>query len=243
MRKLIVLAVVAVTALAVAVTAIAATNQAGLVMKITPAKKGTKKKPRYVALDTTVSTTTPDGSPPDATTKAAVSFAKGFVFNTKYFKTCSAATAQQDQTQCPKGSKVGTGTSTIVAVNGANKIESTATVAAYNGPKSGGKPTINLVATATSPVQQTITLVGVLNNASGKYGKRLDVTVPPISVLGFTVRIKTFQVKVKATGKKGSKKIGYVQAPTKCKGSWPFSVTNTYEGGATSTADTTVKCK
>jgi hypothetical protein len=77
---------------------------------------------------------------------------------------------------------------------GQSRVNLDARVVAFNGPKQGGKPSI-LLHSYIPQLNVTTLLVGVLKNASGKYGNKLDVTIPPLA--GGAGAIRMFSVEIK----------------------------------------------
>ena len=113
MKRIALIAVAALIALAVAASpasAILSVQKFSAVVK--PSKAGTKKKPQPVSLSANpyFDTNAPDldHQVQFATVNANVFFPKGGVYNGKYFPSCAPATVFQDEKQCPKGSRVGT---------------------------------------------------------------------------------------------------------------------------------------
>lgn len=243
MRKL-VIAAVACAALVVAgvVHAQSSGNAVQtLTVKVKPAKAGSKKKPRGVTLDVTTLLTTRDGSKASPATRTVVSFAKGLKFNSSKFPTCNQTSLEQNgPSGCPKGSQVGKG-SAIVDARPVIATPINGTTLGFNAK--GSK--ILLYTVTTVPISTSTTLVGTLKKASGKYGTKLDVVIPPLPTLPGqpNATITKFQLTTKATIKKGKKKYNYIEAPTTCKKSWPFAGKFTFEDGTTLTASSTVKCK
>jgi hypothetical protein len=242
MRKLVGL-VAAVAVLVGAAVVYAQTNQTvqTLDVKITPAKASTKKKQRGITLDVTTATSNQDGSKHSPTTRAVVFFAKGLKFNDTKFPTCSqSALEQQGPQACPKKSVIGTGSADVDARPVINEpIHGTTTGFNAKGHK------VLLYTVVTQPIQTTTTIVGKLKKASGKYGSKLDVTVPPLPTLPGqpNASITRFQLTTKATIKKRGKTYNYVVAPTTCKKTWPFKASFTFEDGTTANATSNVKCK
>jgi hypothetical protein len=242
MRKL-VIAVIACTALVTAsvVYAQQATKTQTLTVKVKPAKAGSKKKPRGITLDVTTLLNTSDGSKASPATRTVVFFAKGIKFNNTKFPTCDQTALEQNgPSGCPKGSQVGKGS----AIVDARPVIAQPIQGQTLGFNAKGK-SILLYTVTTVPISTSTTLVGKLKKASGKYGFKLDVTIPPLPTLPGqpNATIQKFQLTTKATIKKGKKKYNYVEGPTTCKKSWPFSGTFSYEDGTSLTATSTVKCK
>ena len=124
-----------VTALAVACFGVvgvssAINGKAGLKMKVTPSKAGTKKSPKNITLFTDVITEPAADDQPFATKTTVVHFDKNLVFGGSALPSCSQTQVQYDDTKCPKGSKVGTGAATGKALGQTENLK----VVAFNGP-------------------------------------------------------------------------------------------------------------
>jgi hypothetical protein len=112
LRKIMIAALTAFTALAVTAVAIAQTQSATLTTSVSPTKAGTKKKPASTKLKFTVNNKNPNAtlSSLDITTPATLKV------SAKGFPKCSEDGILNDD--CPKGSLVGSGTaSAILGVN------------------------------------------------------------------------------------------------------------------------------
>jgi hypothetical protein len=233
-------ALVAVAALAAALcaTPVASAIQGtqGIKAKLAHNKAGTKKKPRSVGTLTVTTTTTP--APGEvghfATKTAVIFFDKNLVFGGAKFKSCSAAGAVADT--CPKGSVVGSGSANAQASIGGPEA---LTVKAYNGPRGN---TIFLHVQGTVPLQINGILTGRLANASGRFGKKLVVTIPanlqqPLpNVFG---TLTSFITKVGGV----SKKTPYVGLRGCTGGKLHFAGTFSYTDGTSKSASATAPCK
>jgi hypothetical protein len=170
MRKITMpVAVVAICGL-VAVPAFAVNADQGLSVSVTKTKAGTKTHPKGVKLKVTT-TTTPKDTTPFATSSATIFFDRNLQFYGKYFKSCSAAQVQADETHCPAGSKVGSGTAQGTALGATENL----TITAFNGP-SGNKIELHVV--GQQPLQIDSVIEGSLQSSSGKYGHKLVVPIP-----------------------------------------------------------------
>jgi hypothetical protein len=199
-------------ALAAAIPAFAVTTSNGVTGKIGPSKGGSKKKPVGHKLFTEVTTTNDDGSQPPPVRTTILTYGREFDFNGKSFKSCSKKVLDlKGPTACPKGSKVGTGSSD--ALLGTQKL-SKIPVTAFNGP--GGNKIELYVG---SPLQKTIE--GVQKGKKGK-PKTITFSVPkeainPVgntfsSIIRFGATLKaTTTVTKKSKGKKKKVKVPYVQ--------------------------------
>jgi hypothetical protein len=247
MRKLMALVAIALGALSVTAVAIAQSGntEQGLAVKASPTKAGTKKAPKNASLDVTTTTTNKDGSQPPVVSKAVIYFPKGFEFNGKYFKSCTAAILDaKGPSGCPKGSKVGTGNAEAMA--GTDKFPP-AVIDAFNGP--GGKK-IELYLTIPS-IGLAQTIEGSISKATGAFAYKLTVPIPeniqqPIP--NMFVSLTRFNTKVKATtvakvGKK-KRKVGYVETVSCPKTrKWNFKGVFTTRDGQTMTATSSQACK
>jgi hypothetical protein len=192
-------------------------------------------KPVSLRVDTD---TAYDAYPPSSYSSSVnVDFDNDFVFNTKGIPTCTATltntTTEQALAACG-AAKVGAGSATI---NGAGAFANLAgVVTAFNGAPQGGLPVILLHARVSGALNTTSVLVGVLKPSplGGDYGKRLEVTVPPLAggqavITHFDTTVSrplTVKKKIKVKGKKKTVKVksGYVTASCRDKDKlWNYS--------------------
>lgn len=204
MRKLGLIAATAVASISVAGVAqaidVSTVNQ-GVSVKVT-GKKGTKAKPAGVALNVTTTTSAKDSSKNGtyATTLAVIRFDKNLKFNNSKFPTCDLQTVATSPEDCPKGSLVGTGKAT--AIVGAQQIKANPTIQAFNGPD--GTLQLKLIK-AAGEVDSSGVLTGTLKSDTGKYGKKLNVPIPPKlqNQLGLYVTLTSFNTKISSKKYKG----------------------------------------
>jgi hypothetical protein len=229
-------ALVGVLSLAMAGTALATTTTMDTSLKVSPAKAGTKKKPRSASLSLGIEGSSPTGLP-GTTTRLKVNLPKGFQWNGKRWPSkarCSAANATQKRSAsvCPKGSKVGSGH--VTALGGptggiVEEIDLTAFVT------TGGN--LGLFLKATTPVPLGVMLEGKVK------GRTIDVAIPKNiqePVPGVPTGIKTLRFKLSGKAKIGGKSRGIVET-TGCSGSWKAQVTNFLRDG-TLTDSPSAKC-
>jgi hypothetical protein len=188
---------------ALGITAVASAIQGTqtVSVKLQNNRAGTKAKPRSVSRLTVVTTTTPvTGEPPFATKQAVIHFDKNLVFGNSKFPGCSQTQVQTDDTKCPAGSKVGTGSAKASVFSGpALTSNVTPTVTAYNGP--AGKIFL-LVKEPTFNVRSVLN--GTLKTDTGKFGRKLDVLIPAnlqSPLPGLTVTLTQFTTNVGGTRK------------------------------------------
>jgi hypothetical protein len=159
-------------------------------------RAGTKEKVRSVSKLTVVTTTTPvAGEPPFATRRAVIHFDRNLVFGNSKFASCAQSVVQANPSNCPSGSKVGSGSATAQPSTGGQVFPK---IAAYNGPR--GKIFL-LVTEPTFNVKSV--LVGTLKTDTGKYGRKLDVAIPLNlqNVGGIVVTLTKFTTSVGGTAK------------------------------------------
>ena len=235
MRKLTLLAVAAVTALCAVGIAQAVTPTTTMKASVSPSKKGTAKKPANVKLNVELITQPTAGEPAFATRSTVVHFDKNLKFGGKNLKSCSSSQVQADDTKCPKGSKVGSGSATGVALG----LTENLTVTAYNGP-TGNK--LELLVDGQSPLQIHSVIEGKLQKDSGLYGQKLVVAIPETlqqPAPGAFATLTDFKTSVKGTG---SKKRPYVGLAGCAKKTLNYKSDFVFTDGTTSTATTTSKC-
>ena len=200
---------------------------------------GTKKKPKYTKLKVTIKGDTTTGvGQPATSTSLNTKLPKEWTINSEDWpkkKRCSITKVNQDKTtaSCPKGSRVGGGTSKAKVNNGG--AEQNLTVDAYvikNGDigfflKNVGGATVNEM---------------IQGNTVG--GNKLNVKIPPQIQepfpglpTGITLLEVAFKGKVKVKGKT----IGILSTHGCKTGKWKFTETNIYRDGVKSDTDT-VKC-
>jgi len=236
MRKLTLMAAAAaVTALCVVGIAQAVTPTTAMKASVSPTKKGTKSKPKNVKLNVELITQPKPGEPAFATRSTVVHFDKNLKFGSKYLKACSASQVQADNTKCPTGSKVGSGSATGSALG----LTENLTVTAYNGP--GGNK-LELLVDGQSPLQIHSVIEGKLQKDTGLYGQKLVVAIPETlqqPAPGAYATLTDFKTSVKGTG---SKKRPFVGLAGCTKKTLNYKSDFVFTDGTTSTATTTSKC-
>ncbi len=249
-----ILALAAAGAVAVAGVAFGAATS-DFSFKATPSKVP-KKKYKAGSLKTVLKTsyTNPgNGNPDGAVERTQIYLDKNFKVNPKAAKKCdpgqlSSQTMAGAMANCGKA-LVGSGKAQAVAPFG----DVNACVLLFNGKPQGGKPTLqvftrvdakpNSQISCSNPKSNTqgnatILLTGVYKNASGKYGKILDVNhITKAAAFPLTI----YNTKIK----KGN----YASARCKAKNrKWHMKVVWTYnkvgnQGGDKTTVKQTQKCK
>jgi hypothetical protein len=192
LRKYLIAALAAVLSIALASVAVAqnpdpSASAPDVRVTVSPAKTGTKKKPRNSTLKLFVKNNRTDATVDTIT----VNIAKNVKLNGKGFKYCSASKLNsQGKTACPAGSKAGSGTAN--AVVGPDRVPLKFTVDAYVGGKSS-------IIFYTQQVGGTVrkALVGKVSKTSGKYGSKIvikiddDLQQPAFGVFSSLVDLNT----------------------------------------------------
>jgi hypothetical protein len=235
MRKMTVAAVLA-GALAVSMTGVAYANINDTTFDLTkfsasPAKSGTKKKPKVVKLSLGVAGGTKSGTgQPSTSTALKITLPKGLKWNGKAWaksKRCSVSV--RSDASCPKGSKIGTGHVDAQALTALEQIDVTAYVLT-NG-------NLGLWLEGT-PLPLNIMLEGKVK------GNVLNVAIP-LNVQepapGVPSAIKTLSFSLNGKTKVKGKTRGVVES-TSCSKKWTLKFQNVMtDGSLTDTAS--VACK
>jgi hypothetical protein len=167
LRKYLIVALAAVLSIAAASIALAANAAPDVTAKLTPAKAGTKKKPKNSTLALHVKNNQTDATVDTIT----VNVGKNVKLNGKGFKFCTANTLNtKGKSACPSGSKAGGGTAN--AVLGPGHVPLKFTVDAYVGSK-------NTIIFYTQQVGGTVSkaLVGKVSKASGNFGSKIVIKI------------------------------------------------------------------
>ncbi len=241
MRRTVLTSIAAFTALAVAATpAMAMNSKQSLKASVSPNKAGTSKSPKNVALTVNPSVAFDPSDAPFATKTATIYLDKNLVFNTTKFKSCAAGVVLTNEASCAKGSKVGTGKASGLALG----LTENLTVTGYNAPKGKG---LNLLVVGSSPLTIRAVLESKLVKGSGAFGKKLIVPIPEglqQPAPGAFATLTNFLTKISATTTVKGKKVGYVQlkgcpSSKKLKFKGDFGFTN----GETQSPTTTAACR
>lgn len=171
MRKYLIAAIAALTAIAFASVAIAQGPAASMRVSVSPKKAGTKKHPRNMSLK--LSLTNNDNT--RTASKLAIQLPKTIAVSSKGFKTCSAAKLNDTAgSGCPKGSKVGAGTAS--ALLGVNTPDSQLTLHFKVTAYVQSKKVVNFYLEAQELPSIKVAAPGKLSKTSK--GPKLTVTIP-----------------------------------------------------------------
>lgn len=160
------------------------------------------------------------------------------------FKTCAATEAdfiKRAEGACPSASIIGTGTAIVDAIG----LPFNARLWIYNGTGTDAARKILLFAHVTDPgIEVNLPLGGTLKRTSGAFGFKLDLPIPDIQVVGDQfAAIKSFNVVVGRRGRKGGKKVSFIDAPTACpSGGWPFTMGVTFKDGSSTSDRRAINC-
>jgi hypothetical protein len=172
LRKYLIVALAALTAVAFAAVAYAQTPGAEMTVSVSPSKAGTKKKPKDVVVDLEIV----NSDFTQTASRLEIWLPKNVKIDTAGFKRCSVAVlGNTGPSGCPRGSKVGSGSADARA--GVNVSPTPATLPFLVNAFVTGKNSI-----AFHLQQEDGEIVAVapakISRASGKYGQKLDVTIP-----------------------------------------------------------------
>ena len=199
MRKTFALAITGalILVLGVAGVAQAVNSKQTIAVKLAQSKAGTSSKPKSVGLLTVDLKVAKDPSDaPFATSKTVIHFDKNLVFNGAKFPSCTEAQARTGAAACTKA-KIGGGAAVGLALGQVENLK----ITAYNGP--GGK-SILLHVVGAQPLQIDTVINGKLKPDTGKFGRKLDVTIPPNlqqPLTGVFATLTSFVTKVGGTSK------------------------------------------
>jgi hypothetical protein len=171
LRKYLIVALAALTAVAFAAVAYAQTPGAEMTVAVAPSKAGTSKKPKDVTIDLEVV----NSDFTQTASRLEIWLPKNVKIDTTGFKRCSVSKLAQGTGGCPKGAKVGSGSADARA--GVNQSANPPVLPFAVTAWVTGK---NSIAFHLQQTNGEIVAVapGKLSKASGKYGQKLDVTIP-----------------------------------------------------------------
>ncbi|MEN3280791.1 MAG: hypothetical protein V7607_1931 [Solirubrobacteraceae bacterium] len=239
MRKLLLGGVVALcAALGVVGVASAVDATQTFTVKLQHSKAGTKDKPKSIGSLKVTTATTPgpvNAAGTFTVTQAVLFFDKNLVFNAAAFKACSTADPATIDTKC-SGSKVGKGSAAGSALGVIEPLD----VKAFNGPKAGSGYKFYLHVFGTNPLTIDSVISAKLTKATGKFGWKLSVPIPPELQRPSNVlaTLTSFITTVSGT----SKGKPYIGLKGCSGGKLNFKGTFTYTDGTSQTVSPTAKC-
>jgi hypothetical protein len=197
----------------------------------------------------TAFSTDPPGAPLFTVRHADILFPAGFVANGRLFPSCGAKQIERFGgvlSRCPKGSRIGSGKVTAVAIQ--LGVTSQAKVAIFNGP-GGRSATLNIQ--ASSPANINESFDAPLVRVHGAYAYKLTLDVPPSLqeiLTGVWVGLKQFDISVGATRRVHGRTRGFAEALAcprsgKVRGHGDVSFFDSTSGQtAQASVDTNVRC-
>jgi hypothetical protein len=169
-----------------------------------------------ITLSTVTRVGTHDGSTPPILKNLLFYFDKHGTIDTRGLARCTEAklagtTTKQARQRCAKA-LVGTGTvKTLVAMPGKAPFTMTSALSLFNGPPTGGNPTLIAHGYETVPTPQALLVTIPIEKVShGRYGFRAEVELPEIAG-GFGHPLLA-EATVGATRKRAGKNVGYINA-------------------------------
>jgi hypothetical protein len=183
-----------------------------------------RELPRYggapISLTSITRIGTRDGSTPPTLQLLEFLIDKNGFVNAKAFPTCTMAklegtTPSQARKLCA-GALVGKGTGkALVVMPNKEPFRISSPISLFNGPPSGGRPTLIAHGYETVPAPKTLLAPIVIERvAKGRYGFRVRVEMPEIAA-GFGVPTLA-EATISGFRKRNGKKIGYINA--RCSG-------------------------
>jgi hypothetical protein len=172
LRKYLIAVIAALASIALASVAIAQTEDVSSTTSVSPTKAGTKKKPRAVKINTFVKNNVTGTT----ASKIEIDFPKTVKISGKGLTTCavSAFSKPGGKANCPAKSKAGTGVTHATLGDPATGAPLNFDVTAYVG---GKNLVIFYIEQQGGGVSKA--LQGKISKASGKFGQKLVITVPP----------------------------------------------------------------
>jgi hypothetical protein len=169
-----------------------------------------------VTVKSSVRIKTSDGSQPPALKSITFLFDKHGFIETKGVPVCTMAkltdtTPAQARQRCA-GALVGTGTGKArVAMPGQQPVTISSPLSFFNGPPSGGNPTLIAHAYETVPAPKTLLVPIEIKRVKGpRYGFRVEIEMPAIAE-GFGAATLA-EASVGRTFRRGGKQVGYINA-------------------------------
>jgi len=205
-----------------------------------------KKAGKPTGLFVKVLSASPGELQPPVMERLVIKLDGGAKFNPTKFKRCKLTTLQaRGPRECPKASKIGTGTGIGLARPVVNDPVN-AKLTVFNGDRQGGKNTILVY--VFPDLGPTFVSVGKISKSGGKWN--LDFSIPAIKTLPSAPDASVSYIKTKTpikrvTKKRHGKKRKYylIVAPKKCKGSWKGSGTFYFRTGEVLKVPLKQKCK
>jgi hypothetical protein len=171
---------------------------------------------RPVFLSSITRVGTHDGSTPPALQTLIFQLDRNGTVDTKGLPVCPSAklegtTPAQARKRCASA-LVGKGTGkALVTMPGRAPFTITSPLSFFNGPPSGGRPTLIAHAYETVPAPQTILVpITIERVAKGRYGFQAEVHVPEIA--GGYGAATLAEAKIGAIRKRGGREVGYINA-------------------------------
>jgi hypothetical protein len=177
---------------------------------VTPVIRAFTPKTSSATLAVNLTFTGENGTSAATLKQAILKFTYGAHLNGNLFPSCTAEKIRNHE-QCPKGSKIGSGTGLGTVGDPPNAAEEPIVITLYNGPK--GKSIVFRIQ-GQQPAVIDVPFDAPLKTLSGgTYNYELTVVVPDIlqQVAGLPISLKYFNVKVGATRKVKGKKRGWIE--------------------------------
>lgn len=183
------------------------------------------------------------GGVPEPVTNMVIHLPAGLGIDVRGVSTCPKALLERHAGRgCPASARVGGGSARMGAHLGATNLDESAALTAWRGPNQAGHTTLEILGHGLTPLDEHVTITGVLEPDRAPYSQKLVMKIPPIptltgeanaSVLRSTVTIGS------AHGRLGR----LMRVPRSCPaGGFPFAADFSYADATSSSATATVHC-
>ncbi len=183
--------------------------------KVTPKKLPARKR-GPAALTGKVSIRHQDGTDPPGLRRVVIDLDEQLVLRTRGLKRCGPkrladTTTRQARRRC-RAAVVGTGVAQArLHLPGAEPVDLTSRLLAFNGPRRGGNPSLVIHARFPVPVPTTYVVPAPITNIrGGLYRKRITADIPVVA--DGNGDLTGFKMKLKRTWRKKGKRHSYLRA-------------------------------
>jgi hypothetical protein len=153
------------------------------------------------------------GKPPPELNEATLEFDRDGRLDTKGLPVCQASQIEALGTASARkaceGAIVGTGTIGLLLFSGGATFPAHAPLTLFNGPPSGGNPTVNAHVHIASPVNQTYVVPVTIERIHGEYAYRAHFDTPALSAGGVLTHV---DAKIGRRFKSKGRELSYVSA-------------------------------
>jgi hypothetical protein len=183
------------------------------------------------------------GAIPAPVTNMVIHLPAGLGIDLRGVGTCSKALLEKHAGRgCPASARVGGGSARMGAHLGATNLDESAALTAWRGPNQGGHATLEILGHGLTPLDEHVTITGVLMPDHAPYGQQLVMRIPPIPTLTGEANASVLRSSVtigSAHGRLG----GLMRVPRSCPaGGFPFGADFSYADATKGSTTATVRC-